>query len=212
MRLFYLFLILALLVLVPFLIWGGWFEEMFSWEGARDWLEGYGKWAWLAGMVLLVLDLVLPLPNTFVIAGLGYVYGIGVGGIIGALGSFLSGLLAYGLCRGMGREAALWIAGEEDLAKGERVFQRSGGWIVALSRWLPMIPEIVACAAGLARMPFRAYVLALGCGCLPLGFVYAALGNYGQERPVVAMVLSLVIPPVLWAVIHPLVKKRGEAG
>lgn len=208
MRLVAVFVLLALLVLIPFLIWGDFFEEMFSWEGSRAWLEGYGNWAWLAGIGLLILDLVLPLPNTLVIAGLGYVYGIVLGGLLGSLGTILSGLLAYSLCRSFGRKAALWIEGESDLEKGERLFRRSGGWIVALSRWLPMIPEIVACAAGLHRMPFRIYLAALVCGSVPLGFTYAVLGQIGHQKPVIATILSIFLPPLLWALVHPLIRRR----
>ncbi len=208
MRLSAIFFILALLVLIPFLIWGDFFETAFSWEGSRDWLEQYGRWAWAAGMGLLIADLALPLPNTLVIAGLGYIYGVFIGGLLGALGTVCSGLLAYGLCRGFGRRAALWIEGEAGLAKGEEVFRRAGGWIVALSRWLPMIPEVIACVAGLHRMPFRIYLAALCCGRLPLGFVYAALGQYGQDRPLLATVLSLVVPPILWLIVHPLVQSQ----
>ena len=200
-RLALIFGILAILVLIPFLIWGDEFEAFFTIDGSREWLARFGKWAWLAGIVLLIADLVLPLPNTLVIAGLGYHYGIVAGGLLGATGSIFSGLLAYGLCRGFGRGAALKIAHEEGLAEGERLFARSGGWIVALSRWLPMIPEVVSCAAGLSRMRFRVYLAALVCGSAPLGFFYAAIGRLGHEHLTLAFVLSIFVPPALWLVV-----------
>ncbi len=203
MRLAFLFFILALLVLIPFLVWGDQFALFFSWDGARTWLEDWGSWAWAAGILLLILDLFLPLPNTIIIAGLGWKYGFLVGGILGAAGSILSGLLAYGLCRQLGHGAALRIAGAEGLEKGEHLFAKSGGWIVTLSRWLPMLPEIVACAAGLSRMPFRIYLLALACGNIPLGFVYAAVGHMGHENMALALGLSIFLPPALWLSVHP---------
>ncbi len=211
MRLVAVFLILGLLVLVPFLIWGDFFEAMFSWEGSQEWLQQFGSWAWLAGLGLLMADLVLPLPNTLIISVMGYLYGPFLGGILGALGTILSGLLAYGLCSAFGRRAALWIEGEAQLARGEALFRKSGGWIVALSRWLPMIPEVVACAAGLHRMPFRTYLAALSCGSLPLGFSYAALGQFGREQPLAALLLSLLVPPALWLAIHPWLRSHLKA-
>ncbi len=201
-RLVPLFLTLALLVLVPFLIWGDYFEAMFTWEGSRAWLDGFKSWAWLAGITLLVSDLFLPLPNTLIIAGLGWRYGILIGGLLGAAGSILSGLLAYWLCRRFGRGMALRFIGQGDLERAEQMFKKRGGWIVALSRWLPMLPEIIACSAGLARMPLRLYVLALACGNLPLGFVFAAIGHFGHENLPLATLLSLVIPPVLWLIVQ----------
>ena len=131
-------------------------------------------------------------------AALGFVYGPVVGGFVSASGSFLAGLIAYGLARGLGHGIALKLAGAEDLEKGERLFERSGGWIVALSRCLPLLPEVIACLAGMARMPVQKFCLALACGALPVGFVFAGIGSLGVERPGLAIALSLAIPPVLW--------------
>jgi uncharacterized membrane protein YdjX (TVP38/TMEM64 family) len=202
MRLGFLVGALALAVLVPFLVWGDTFAAWFSRDGSRAWLEGYGGWAWAAGMVLLLLDLVLPLPNTVVIAALGYVHGPVWGGLAGAAGSMLPGLAGYGLCRAFGRGVARRLAGERELARWEGAFRERGGWIVAWSRWLPLVPEVVACAAGLAGMPWRGYVAALACGSVPLGFAYAALGSMGHAHPAVAWGASVVVPPVLWALVH----------
>ena len=151
-RLFCWFLLLALIVLIPFLIWGSGFERSFSQEGTVAWLAGYGRWASVAGILLLMSDLVLPIPATAVMAALGFVYGPLAGGLIATLGSFLSGALAYMLCRRFGRPVAVRLLGAEELADGERLFARVGGWLVVLSRWLPVFPEVIACMAGLARM------------------------------------------------------------
>ncbi len=42
LRLVAVFLGLALVVIVPFLIWGGDFERVFSTEAAASWLRHYG--------------------------------------------------------------------------------------------------------------------------------------------------------------------------
>lgn len=193
---------LILLILIgiigPFLVWGAAFDQALSLEGTRTWLGQYGHWAWAAGMALLMSDIVLPIPGTVVMSALGWMYGWAWGGLIAAAGSFLSGLLAYALCRGLGRPAARWIAGEAGLAKGEAFFARRGGWVVALSRWAPVLPEAVACLAGLARMPWRTFVLSLACGSLPLGFAFAAIGHLGHASPAWALALSAGVPILLW--------------
>ena len=48
MRLLWLFLGLAVLVMVPFLIWGEGLEGFWT----RERLEMFGAWAWLAGIGL----------------------------------------------------------------------------------------------------------------------------------------------------------------
>lgn len=210
MRFLLLFAGLALLALVPFVLWGDALAAFFTAEGTVAWLHDRGAWAWAAGMGLLVLDLVLPLPGTVILSALGYVYGTVAGGLIGAAGSFLSGTVAYGLCRWLGHGAALRLVGARDLARGERLFERAGGWIVALSRWLPILPEVVACLAGLTRMPAARFFVALACGALPLGFTFAAIGAQGVERPALAVVLSAVVPALLFLAARPVLRRLEE--
>lgn len=197
MKLARLFLILGVILLIPFLLWGGRFEAWFSGAAAVEWLRGLGPWGWLGGIGLLMADLFLPVPGTAVMSALGFVYGPWVGGAISAVGSFLSGALAYGLTRALGPRWAARLAGEADLKKYEALFARSGAWIVALSRWLPLLPEVVACLAGLSRMPARPFFLSLACGSLPLGFTFAAIGAAGQEKPWLALALSALVPAAL---------------
>ena len=193
-------LILVILagIIVPFVIWGAQFDQTLSLAGARRWMEGYGTWAWAAGIALLVADIVLPVPSTVVMSALGWMYGWWVGGLICAAGSMLSGCIAYASCRWLGRGAARWIAGAEGLRKGEEIFEQRGGWLVALSRWMPVLPEAVACLAGLSNMRWRVFLPALACGSVPTGFVFAAIGHLGQSEPAWAFALSAIVPVLLW--------------
>jgi uncharacterized membrane protein YdjX (TVP38/TMEM64 family) len=199
MRLVWLSLALAALVALPFLIWGESFDGWFTGDAAIQWLRGWGALGWLAVIGLLVSDLVLPVPGTGVMSAAGYLYGAWIGGLLGAAGSFLSGLIAYALCHRFGHAIAARIAGADDLARGEALFRRRGAWLVALSRCLPLLPEVVACLAGVTRMPLGNFLLSLACGCVPMGFIYAAIGAAGQNHPGAAIALSVAVPAVLWA-------------
>jgi len=199
-RLWILLVVLFSAIIAPFLLWGGWFERMFDLQGAKQWMESLGPFAWLGGVVLLLSDLILPIPGTVVMSALGLVYGWFWGGVVSAFGSVLSGIFACWVCRRYGRRAAVWLAGKEGLAEGEALFQGDrGGWIVALSRWLPVFPEAVACLAGLTGMPWSRFVTALVAGSLPLGFAFAAIGDLGLENPRTAMALSAIIPVILYS-------------
>jgi uncharacterized membrane protein YdjX (TVP38/TMEM64 family) len=184
--------------IVPYLIWGDALEAAFTVEGARAWMAGYGAGAGLAGMGLLVADLALPIPSTLVMSALGLTYGTWIGGLYAAGGTVLAGLVAYALSRWLGRPLALRLAGEEGLRAGEGLFERGGAWLVAGSRCLPILPEAVACLAGLHRMPFRTFLFALLCGSVPTGFLFAAIGALGREEPGWALGLSVVVPVALW--------------
>jgi membrane protein DedA with SNARE-associated domain len=70
---------------------------------------------------------------------------------------------------------------------------------VALSRALPILPEVMACTAGLVRMPFRKFMAALACGSLPTGMLFALIGAAGREAPAWALAFSVLVPAGLWA-------------
>lgn len=201
---------MSVAVLVPFLIWGDWFMRTFDQAGTAVWLQRLGPWAWIAAVGLLVGDLFLPVPATAVMGALGWVYGPWVGGMIGSFGAFLSGLLACLLCRSLGDRAALRILGPEDLERGKSLFSKAGGWIIALTRWVPILPEVACCMAGLTRMPLRTFLLALACGCLPVSFTFAWIGSRGHEQPALALGLSIALPILCWGVTAAVLRRRSR--
>lgn len=198
MRLLAWFLALAALVLATWLLWGGAWEERLTMAGAVAWLEAAGPWAWAAGIGLLASDLVLPVPGTVVMSALGYVHGPLAGGLAAAAGSMLAGLGGYGIGRLVGERAARRLLGAVDYEKGRLLFARGGAWMVALSRALPILPEALACTAGLVRMPFARFLGALACGSLPVGFLFAWIGAAGRDAPGWALAFSLLVPALLW--------------
>ncbi len=201
MRFSLIFLALAAIVAIPFLVFG----DLVKPELTESWLRDCGSWAWAAGIGLLVGDLFLPIPSTAVMAALGHIYGWILGGTIGAVGSCAAGVVAYVLCLKLGRRAAIFLAGEKDLERGERLFSKVGGWLVALSRWLPVLPEAVTCMAGLVRMPWPSFLLALVCGSFPMAYTFAAVGTLGGKAPIV---LSAVLPVLIWPVAHYLLRRK----
>lgn len=199
-RLFLLFFILALLVIIPFLIWGESMEASMSMENTVTTLRESGRWAWAAGIGLLWIDLFLPVLGTVVMSALGLIYGPVPGAFLSLAGSMGAGLIAYGLSRLLGRRAAVWVVGEKGLEEGERLFRgEAGGWLVALSRWMPILPEVMACMAGLARMPFPRFFLALLAGSAPLCLVFSWIGAQGEDSPGWTLLVSAGLPPVLWS-------------
>jgi uncharacterized membrane protein YdjX (TVP38/TMEM64 family) len=65
-----------------------------------------------------------------------------------------------------------------------------------------VLPEAISCMAGLARMPFSTFLLALLSGSIPLCFVVAALGHAGSDRPLLTLVLSALLPLPLWLILR----------
>ena len=189
MRLLLVILVPAAILLLPFLLLSGTLDAALGGPQLAAFLGSAGSWAWLAGIALLVADLFLPILSTAVMAALGAIYGPLIGGLLAALGSFLGGAVGYVVCRRLGRRAALWLLGERDLRRATALANTHGGWLVALSRAPPLMPEAIACAAGLVGMRPAVFFTALICGALPMGFAFAALGQLGANQPIATLLV-----------------------
>lgn len=174
-------------------------------------LRQHGNWAWALGIALIWADLLLPVPQTAVIAALGIVYGTLLGGVLGSLGLIGGGLLGYGLMRTAARRFAQRLAGPGRLSKMERLFERGGAWAIVLSRSLPYsVPEAMVFLAGLAGMPIGTFTAALTLGSVPTAFVFAAIGAGWAEQPILALAASYLLPILLLPVALHLMRRRAR--
>ena len=172
-------------------------------------LRNYGSWAWVLGIALIWADLVLPIPQTAVIAALGIVYGTLLGGVLGSLGLITSGLLGYGLMLTSARRFVQRFAGPRSLHKMESLFDRGGAWAIVLTRSLPYsVPEAMVFLAGLAGMPTRKFTAALTIGSVPTAFAFAAIGAGWADQPILALLVSYVLPILLLPIALCLVRLR----
>ena len=174
-------------------------------------LRAYERWAWALGLALIWGDVVLPVPQTAVIAALGIIYGTLLGGLIGSLGLITGGLLGYMLMRTSARRYVHRLVGPQSLHKIESLFDRGGPWAIVLTRSLPYsVPEAVVFLAGLARMPMRTFAAALTIGSVPTAFAFAAIGAGWADQPIVAVAVSYALPILLLPITFHLVRLRAQ--
>ena len=174
-------------------------------------LRNHGSWAWAVGIALIWGDLVLPIPQTAVIAALGIIYGTWLGGLLGSFALITGGLLGYGLMRTSARRFAQHFAGPQYLGRMERWFDRGGAWAIVLTRSLPYsIPEAMVFLAGLAGMPIGKYIAALTIGGVPTALVFAAIGAGWADQPVLALATSYLLPILLLPIALYLIRLRGR--
>lgn len=190
---------LGVFFLLGWWMFGQGLEETWNAELLAGRFEEAKGWAWLAGIVLLLADFLLPVPGTIVMSALGAVYGFWLGGLLASAGSMLAGMFGYGVGRFFEEKTARKWLGTTDFEKGKVVFAARGAWVVAVSRALPILPEVLTCMAGLLRMPFRKFLVALACGSVPMGFLFAWIGTVGRDFPAWGLAFSLGVPAVLWA-------------
>jgi hypothetical protein len=100
-------------------------------------LRGWGSWAWALGVGLISADLVLPIPQTAVIAALGIIYGTLLGGLLGSLGLITSGVVGYLLMLTSARRFVQRVVGRQSRRKMESLFERGGVWAIVVTRSRP---------------------------------------------------------------------------
>jgi uncharacterized membrane protein YdjX (TVP38/TMEM64 family) len=211
LRLVLLVLTVLAVLAVPAVLLGERFEDQLSGARALEFVRAQGPWSAVVGIALIVADLVVPLPSPAVMAALGLIHGPIVGGAIASFGSFLAALVGYTLCRGIGPRAASWIAGPRQIERLSEFFERNGMWAIAVSRFLPAVPEVLACLAGLTRMPFGRFCAGNLIGSLLVGFINAYFGARGETDPA-STVAVVIVAPYVALPIFLYVLARGRRG
>jgi uncharacterized membrane protein YdjX (TVP38/TMEM64 family) len=174
-------------------------------------LREYDSWAWALGIALIWADLVLPVPQTAVIAALGIIYGTVFGGLLGSVGLISGGVLGYALMRTAARRFVDRLVGRQSLHKMESLFDRGGAWAIVLTRSLPYsVPEAIVFLAGLAGMPMGKFTTALTVGSVPTAFAFAAIGAGWADQPILALIVSYVLPMLLLPIALYLMRWRAS--
>lgn len=192
LRVLLLILVVVAVLAVPYIIWGEQIEDYWASTNVVEYLRAQGPWAAMVGVVMICADLFIPMPSPAIMAGLGLIYGFLPGALIASLASFLSGLLAFTLCRAIGPRAAAWIVSESEIKRLSGFFERYGIWAIAISRLLPWVPEILACVAGLSGMSIARFAAGNLIGGIAVGFINAYFGSRGEADPeTLAFVIAL---------------------
>jgi len=207
-RIYAIVFVIAVLMLVSTIFVGSAIDEQFEGPEGLERLQSYGDWAWLIGILLIVGDLILPVPAPAVITLLGMLYGPWLGGLIGGFGTLMAGLVAYGGCRLLGDRFVRFVVGEANLGRLQNFFAKHGLWAIALTRWMPLLPEALCCLAGMSRMRFWPLFIALCCGSFPMGFTFAFLGEELRDRPIAGLLISALIPLLVWPPVHYWLKRK----
>lgn len=205
-RLFLLFIALSFFFILLYELAGQSFEIFLSRDKCIEWFIRIKPVAWIIGILLLVSDIVTPVPATGIMAALGAVYGVVPGAFFSVIGSTGAGLVGYGAARTLGLRGSRWIADEKEIERFKDFFDRWGGYAVILSRATPILPEVISILAGLSKMKFSRFFAALLAGTIPTSFLFVWMGSYPGLPYGTGIVLALLVPALLWPVFIRMVK------
>lgn len=187
-------LLLLLVVLLPFGLFG---ESLEAWTATfiattRDQPVFTG----LVLGLLLVSDILLPVPSSIVSTAAGFLLGFFGGLLTSFLGMSVGSLLGYWLGKRAGRGAATWIVGGQELERFRVIAQRWGVWGIIIARPIPVLAEVSAFAAGIGGMDLKQYLLLSSLANLGISAVYAATGAFAASSDAFffAFGASLLLP------------------
>lgn len=196
-------LVLAL-ILVPFALW----EEPINAWTARALAPAAGR-ASLALLVILLLslDVLLPIPSSFVSAGSVALLGAWQGGVTIALGMSLAAWLGYGLGRLGGEPLVLRLAGASELTRASGMMSRYGSWVLLVCRGVPVVAEASTLLAGATRVPAWRFALVTGLGNTGLACAYATIGLLqlsGTAALIAPFAFGVAVPALALLLMRPL--------
>ena len=169
---------------------------------AERWLDqaGPGSAALIVG--LLVADILLPIPSSFVMVFSGAAFGVVAGSALALLGSIVGEWLGFELVRRHGRGLAARLVGDDEIENLSGFFARHGTSAVIMTRPLPVVMETISIIAGLSGMSRARFLGASLAGTAPIVVVYAYAGavsrQVGSVVPALVMLATVMGAGWLW--------------
>ncbi len=169
--------------------------------GLQEWLLGYGLWAPLISALLQVATSVFPPGPSFLLAiANAMLYGAVLGGFLTFVTALGAAAVCFGIARRVGRPGIERLVSREKLQRMDGFMERHGVLAVFLGRLIPFInPDLVSYAAGVTRIGWLPFLLAVGAGALPSTVFYSVVGAAALEAAgwVIVMVAVATLLPLI---------------
>lgn len=166
------------------------------------WSDDPGPGAVAVIITLLAVDILLPVPSSFVMLASGALFGVAWGSLVSLAGSIGGEWVGFELVRRYGTPLALRLAGADDLQRLSGLMTRHGAAAVVATRALPVVMETMSLVAGLSTMPRRTFLAASLLGTAPVAAVYAWAGassrGTGSLIPAIVMLSAVTAAGWIW--------------
>jgi len=147
-------------------------------DGLRSYVAHWGPWAPALSVLVMVLQTFLPFPADPLIIANGAVFGVWEGAAVSVGGAVLSGCVAFGLGRRLGRRAALRVV-PASVIEWVDGMARDGRWVPVLAlQFLPAVPfSILNFLLGLTPVSWATFLWTLAVSILPADVILVTLGR-----------------------------------
>ena len=177
-----------------------------------DYLRSFGVWGPVISLAMMVAQaIVAPIPGALVVFANGIAFGTFWGTVLSVVGQTLAAMVCFWIARVLGRGPVEAMVGRFGLESLDRWVGRWGALGIVVLRLVPGVAfDGVSYGAGLLRIRFRAFVLAMVAGVLPQSLFYTWMI---QRYPGAVIVLTIVAVAIfagtaLIGIIGELVRRR----
>lgn len=165
--------LLAVLLAIKLLPLQEWMIDLLAW------IQSLGPAAPVILVLVYVVACVLLVPGTIITLGAGFLFGLGQGYIVVAVGSVVGSTAAFLIGRTLARD---WMSEKvKDKPRFKAIDEavgRRGLYIVFLTRLSPLFPfTLLNYFYGITAVSLRDYVLASWVGMIPGTLMYVYLGT-----------------------------------
>lgn len=148
-------------------------------EAARGWIETLGPWGPAAFVALYAVATVAAAPAIVLTVAAGPMFGPALGLAVVSAGATLGAAAAFAVARWLARNAvARRLAGNATFTRLDRLVERNGWIVVAITRLIPLFPfNLLNYAFGLTGIRFATYLWASWLFMLPGTALYVLGGD-----------------------------------
>lgn len=171
----YLWLLVALFLVLYFFIDWNLNEILASRESLKEFVESFGAIGPLILILIIVTEVIFaPIPGFVPAVTAGFIFGHFLGTICIYLGNIIGTLIVFFLAKEYGRYIIYRFFRKDKLNKYEKAIERHENWLLAFY-FLPILPlDILTAAFGLSVIKPRKFILVI----LVSYFIYAMIFSF----------------------------------
>jgi uncharacterized membrane protein YdjX (TVP38/TMEM64 family) len=184
--------VLLAAILVPFVLFEDWFNELAGHLMRRE----APAWSVAGAIVgLLAADVFLPIPSSVVAVASGLLLDFWRGAAAVWAGMMAGCLFGYGFGAGASAAARRFVGGA-GMANAERLSTRYGDYAIILCRPVPVLAEASVIVAGIVRRPLGRFLNLTAWSNLGVAMGYSAIGAFSMRLDsfLLAFLGSLAVP------------------
>ena len=145
-----------------------------------DYIRSFGTYAMLVSiMIVIFINVVAVLPNIFLLAANGIIFGIIPGTIISWLAESIGVIISFFIMRYFGQDGATALIRRSNMLKKVDDYSGKNGFkIMIIARSIPFIPSgLITALAAISEIHARDYILATLLGKFPSALIEVSIGH-----------------------------------